>query len=55
MKLVVGDIVTFSYEDVALREVPINPQILCVRTDISWEDVVANQVKDNSLNGMKFI
>jgi hypothetical protein len=45
--------VTISYEVHARREVPVSPRIDCVRADVSWEDVVLNDQKDNNyLNGM---
>lgn len=37
-----GDVVTFSYEQHARREGPVNATIVRVRNDISWEHVVRN-------------
>jgi hypothetical protein len=51
-----GDVVTFSYETLSRRAVPVNPEILRVRTDLTWIDVVRSFLSDNSklelLNGM---
>lgn len=41
-----GDVVTFSYEVHARRELPVNPVIERVRFDVSWEDVVLNSIKE---------
>ena len=42
-----GDIVTFSYEYHSKSAAPVNPIIYKVRTDITWEDVVSNFLRDN--------
>eukprot|EP00026_Physarum_polycephalum_P004271 Phypoly_transcript_04288.p1 GENE.Phypoly_transcript_04288~~Phypoly_transcript_04288.p1 ORF type:complete len:615 (+),score=69.63 Phypoly_transcript_04288:198-1847(+) len=41
-----GEIVSFSYETHSRREVPINPLIYRVRTDLVWEDVVLNSFRE---------
>ena len=49
----VGDIVTFSYENNAKRDVPANPRIFRIRTDLLWKDVVQLFYKEKRhLNGM---
>ena len=49
----VGDIVTFSYENNAKRNVPVNPKIFRIRTDLLWKDVVQLFYKEKRhLNGM---
>lgn len=35
-----GDIVTFSYEINTRHELPVNPEIIRVRSDVTWLDVV---------------
>eukprot|EP00026_Physarum_polycephalum_P001298 Phypoly_transcript_01299.p1 GENE.Phypoly_transcript_01299~~Phypoly_transcript_01299.p1 ORF type:complete len:1145 (+),score=200.33 Phypoly_transcript_01299:2-3436(+) len=40
VELTIGDVVTISYDINSRREVPTNPKILRIRTDLSWEDVV---------------
>ena len=35
-----GDVVTYSYESSARREIPLGPRIVRVRGDLTWEDVV---------------
>lgn len=51
-KLDVGDVVTFSYESNARRDVPIGPKIYRIRTDLSWREVVANTAAEKKfLNG----
>ena len=48
-----GDIVSFTYDSFARRDLPINPKIYRVRSDLSWDDVVQSVAKDRkSLNGM---
>lgn len=43
--IAVGDVVTFSFEKYAhKKEFFINPIIYQLRTDLSWEDVVANAI-----------
>eukprot|EP00026_Physarum_polycephalum_P001164 Phypoly_transcript_01165.p1 GENE.Phypoly_transcript_01165~~Phypoly_transcript_01165.p1 ORF type:complete len:960 (+),score=125.04 Phypoly_transcript_01165:678-3557(+) len=37
-----GDIVTFSYDSYTNRNVPSNPTVYRIRTDVLWEDVVFN-------------
>eukprot|EP00026_Physarum_polycephalum_P000948 Phypoly_transcript_00949.p1 GENE.Phypoly_transcript_00949~~Phypoly_transcript_00949.p1 ORF type:complete len:1118 (+),score=84.56 Phypoly_transcript_00949:49-3402(+) len=44
--LAIGDVVSFSYESGARRELPVNPQIYRVRTDIEWEDVVESAANE---------
>jgi hypothetical protein len=51
-KPAVGDVVSFSFESHNRRDVPVGPKIYRIRTDVSWEDLVRNTLKDNkSLNG----
>jgi hypothetical protein len=48
-----GDIVTFSYEISTRKELPVNPEIQKIRTDISWEDVLASHTNEEKyLNGL---
>jgi hypothetical protein len=37
-----GDVVTFTYENISHQSIPVNPEILRIRCDISWEEVVEN-------------
>ena len=37
-----GDIVTFSYDSYARRSEPVNPSIIRIRQDMTWDDVVRN-------------
>ena len=49
----VGDVVSFSFEIYARRDVPARPTIYRIRTDVSWEDVVHNFHQENKyLNGV---
>jgi hypothetical protein len=51
-----GDIVTFSYETSARRELPVQPEIYRTRTDVSWQDVVLNYAKEQKYrNGTNFL
>ena len=38
----VGEIVTFSYDNLARRNIPVNPEIFRKRPDVRWEEVVLN-------------
>jgi len=42
----VGNVVTFTYENFSRRALPVNPQILRIREDVSWEEVLFNHVHD---------
>eukprot|EP00026_Physarum_polycephalum_P002905 Phypoly_transcript_02914.p1 GENE.Phypoly_transcript_02914~~Phypoly_transcript_02914.p1 ORF type:complete len:836 (+),score=73.69 Phypoly_transcript_02914:81-2588(+) len=57
----IGDIVTFTYEHHSRSEVPLNPQIIRVRHDISWRNVlrdhaeqIESEIKDPSHNVKPF-
>lgn len=51
--LSIGDVVSFSFECQARRELPVNPKIYRIRTDLSWEDVVYNSAKEKAFfNGI---
>ena len=52
--LLLGQVVTFSYERRTFTDVPINPRIVKVREDLLWRDVLLNAHKEKrSLNGIK--
>eukprot|EP00026_Physarum_polycephalum_P003234 Phypoly_transcript_03244.p1 GENE.Phypoly_transcript_03244~~Phypoly_transcript_03244.p1 ORF type:complete len:742 (+),score=88.29 Phypoly_transcript_03244:221-2446(+) len=46
--LKIGDVVTFAHDTSARREVPLNPKIVRLRHDLSWQDVLNNYHKDRS-------
>eukprot|EP00026_Physarum_polycephalum_P001467 Phypoly_transcript_01469.p1 GENE.Phypoly_transcript_01469~~Phypoly_transcript_01469.p1 ORF type:complete len:1107 (+),score=182.36 Phypoly_transcript_01469:326-3322(+) len=46
----VGDIVSFSSESQARRELPVGPKIFRVRTDVSWADVLRSYREQQHLN-----
>ena len=49
----IGEIVSFSFENHARRDLPVNPSIYRVRADLSWEDVLESFAKEKKfLNGM---
>jgi hypothetical protein len=49
----VGDVVSFTFESYARRDVPARPTIYRIRTDVSWEDVVHNFYQETKyLHGM---
>ena len=52
-----GEVVTFSYENYSRRELPVNPKLLRVRKDVSWEEILADHTlstpHSQSLSGMK--
>jgi hypothetical protein len=39
-----GEIVTLDYESYSRKSAPVNPTIVRIRTDLRWEDVVADFV-----------
>ena len=45
-----GDVVTFAYDQYSTQTIPLNPSILRVRKDISWEDVMHEHERDNASN-----
>lgn len=50
--LKMGDVVTFAFENSLRRGVPLNPKIVKLRNDISWQDVIRSYKKDTAyLNG----
>ena len=49
----VGDIVSFSYESRARTEVPVNPKIYRIRSDISWDNLPRSSGDRIVQNGMK--
>lgn len=52
-KPVRGDVVTFSYDKYSQKSIPVNPVILRVRKDVTWEDVLENYANDSlALNGI---
>jgi hypothetical protein len=46
--------VTFTYDNVSSSTKPVKPRIFRVRTDIEWEEIVANYAREKSrgLNGI---
>ena len=49
----VGEIVTYTYDGHNAKDLPVSPQILRVRRDLLWLDVVLNYRRDRKfLNGM---
>ena len=52
-KPTIGDIVTFSFDANARRDVPTNPKIFRVRSDVVWDDLVRNSRMDKQrVDGM---
>ena len=41
-----GEVVTFSYEISARRELPVNPIVSKIRRDVTWEDVLKSHFID---------
>jgi hypothetical protein len=33
----------FTYENFSLRSAPVNPKIVRIRSDITWEDILYNE------------
>jgi hypothetical protein len=51
----VGDIVSFSSESQARRELPVSPKIYKIRTDVSWADVLLSYFTEQQhLNGTRW-
>ena len=40
--LSIGEVVTFSYDKLARRDIPVNAEIFRRRSDMKWEDVLAS-------------
>ena len=34
-----GDIITYTYKSISEKGIPVNPQIVRKRRDISWKDI----------------
>lgn len=47
-----GDVVTFAYDNVIRASVPVNPIVVRVRNDMSWEQVLKENAQSQDLNGM---
>ena len=47
----IGDVVTFSYENVSQRNIPLDPKICRVRHDVRWEDVANVQKHQGKIGG----
>lgn len=48
------DIVTFSYDTWQDQSTPVNPVIVRIRQDMSWEEVMLNHALENSVKGFFF-
>lgn len=48
-----GQVVTFEYEQNLRHEIPVNPIITKIRSDLSWDNVMQDFLQDNS-NSMRF-
>ena len=55
--LAIGEVVTFSYENEVRRSIPVRLKIERIRSDLSWDDVVASyrQERDSATHGMRAI
>ena len=42
VRLKKGDIVSFSSNAQAWRDVPVSPVILRIRNDLQWDDIISN-------------
>lgn len=42
-----GDVVTFTYEASARRELPVHPKIIRKRVDLSWADVLISYANEH--------
>ena len=51
----IGTVVTFCYESYARRDVPLNPIITRVRSDIVWNDMICGSVHERSAVTSKFL
>eukprot|EP00026_Physarum_polycephalum_P003873 Phypoly_transcript_03889.p1 GENE.Phypoly_transcript_03889~~Phypoly_transcript_03889.p1 ORF type:complete len:768 (+),score=139.06 Phypoly_transcript_03889:1-2304(+) len=41
-----GDIVTYTYQSLSSRAMPIHPTVVRIREDLAWEEVVANFLRE---------
>lgn len=46
-----GDVVSFSYKGFTPAGIPVDPQLVSIRTDLDWQDVLQNHVQDLAMNG----
>lgn len=46
----IGDVVTFSFESQARKDIPVNPVVYRIRSDVAWEDIVNNFLKEKKLS-----
>jgi hypothetical protein len=51
----VGDVVTFSYERNPKTEMPYNPKIVRIRTDVVWEDVLRSNFNEKKLGKLLIV
>lgn len=49
-----GDVVTVDYEQFSRRDLPIEPRIIRIRTDLEWRDVLRDYASGDSSLGMLF-
>jgi hypothetical protein len=50
--LQVGEVVTFSYEHLTRRDVPVHAEIFRRRSELKWEDVIANSRSQQHIQGL---
>jgi hypothetical protein len=51
-KIKIGDIISYKYSNLTLKNYPINPIIFRIRSDLTWDDVMMNQgTKIRSIDG----
>lgn len=46
-----GDVVSFDFDFFSKKQTPMNPIITRKRLDVSWENVVADFIRNNSSQG----
>lgn len=54
LRLKPGDVVTFEYDDTLRLELPVNPKIIRVRKDVSWESLLNDYNNEVTLNGNRY-
>ena len=49
-----GDVVSFTFDDFSKKSAPTNPMVYRIRTDITWENILATEEEIAPVRGMLF-
>ncbi len=48
-KIKAWDVISFKYKQISISGVPTNPEIYQVRTDLNWDNVLANMKRKKNM------